>query len=475
MRSFDLQIGDSTVKRSPKTPIKSPYDGTPVSEAVFAGPEEIESAIKSACNAFPTISRMPAHKRSQILRKISEGIAGRIDDLALAICEESGKPVTLARIEAERAVSTFSVAAEEALRIEGDLLPLDRSPIGEGRMGLLRRFPIGPIVAITPFNFPLNLVAHKVAPAIAAGNSIIVKPSSQTPSAALMLMEIARDGGLPPGVLNVVPCPGHIAETMVSDPRLKMLTFTGSADTGWALKGRAGRKRVTLELGGNAGAIVGPDANMEEAASKLAFGAFANAGQVCISVQRIFVHESIVRAFTDYFTFYVKRNIVCGNPKDPGVTCGPIIDTANADRIQRWIKDAVDHGARILCGGERKGNVIAPTVLTEVDPALDIVRKEAFGPVVSIASYRSFDETITAVNDSDYGLQAGVFTRDVEKLMKAFRELEVGAVIHNDGPTFRVDSMPYGGTKGSGLGREGLRYAIEEMTEPRLLVLRERT
>lgn len=416
---------------------------------------------------------MPAHQRASILRGIATGIDRRREELTDTIRDEAGKPVRLARIEVDRAIATFSIAAEETLRIVGEVLALDSSPTGIGRTGLVQRFPIGPILAITPFNFPLNLVAHKVAPAIAAGNSIIVKPSSQAPSASLILAEIARDAGLPAGVFTVVPCSPSLAETMVTDPRIRMLTFTGSASVGWQLKSMAGRKRVTLELGGNAAAIVEPDSHVEEAVGKLAFGAFAYAGQICISVQRIFVHQSIAPAFTDYFTYYVNREIVCGDPSDPDVTCGPVIDSDSADRIEAWITEATDHGATLLCGGEREGNVIRPATLTNVDPTLRIASDEAFGPVAIIEPYTSFEEAIARVNDSRYGLQAGVFTSDTGKIMNAFRELRVGAVIHNDAPTFRVDSMPYGGTKDSGLGREGLRYAIEEMTEPRLLVLRE--
>ncbi|MDY6912767.1 MAG: aldehyde dehydrogenase family protein, partial [Chloroflexota bacterium] len=344
---------------------------------------------------------------------------------------------------------------------------------GVGKTGLVRRVPIGPILAITPFNFPLNLTAHKVAPAIAAGNSIVVKPASQTPMSSSMLCEIARQAGLPSGVLTSIPCSANIAETMVSDPRFKMLTFTGSPAVGWELKNRAGKKKVTLELGGNAGAIVEPDADLQTAASKLASNAFSFAGQVCISLQRIFVHESIALQFTELLLDYTVNKTISGDPNNPDVICGPIIDSANADRIQQWIAEAAQSGAEILCGGTREGNVIHPTALRNVDPKLRIACNEVFGPVVVIDTYTSFEEAIAKVNDSEFGLQASVFTHDIGKIMQAFRELELGAVIHNDGPSFRVDSMPYGGTKNSGFGREGLRYAIEEMTEPKLLVLRE--
>jgi glyceraldehyde-3-phosphate dehydrogenase (NADP+) len=370
-------------------------------------------------------------------------------------------------------VSTFSFAAYEALRLEGSLLPLDVTPMGIRRIGLTRRFPLGPLLGISPFNFPLNLVAHKVAPAIAAGNSIVLKPSSQTPISALILSKIALEAGLPPGGFDVVPCSGQVASAVVSDPRLRMLTFTGSAAVGWDLRARAGKKRVTLELGGNAGTIVEPDSGLDDACRKLAIGAFAFAGQVCISVQRIFVQESIMDEFLDKFLQTVEKEIPCGDPSDPEVLCGPMIDSANAERVEEWIGEAQEYGAKVFKIGERQGNVVPPTVLTHVEPSLRIASHEAFGPVAVIDSYSTFDEAVRKVNDSHYGLQAGVFTRDVEKLMKAFRELEVGGVIHDDTSVFRADPMPYGGVKESGRGREGLRYAIEEMTESKLLVMRE--
>ena len=473
MRSYDLLIGNTTAKTNAKVSIRSPYDRKVVGKVAFAGPDEIQSVIQSACDSFTIISQMPAYQRATILRKMSDSIAEHRDELAETIRDEAGKPIRLALAEVERAVATFSFASAEALRFEGSLLPMDVAQAGVGRVGLTRRFPVGPILAITPFNFPLNLVAHKVAPAIAAGNSIIVKPSSQTPMSSLMLAQIASDAGLPAGVLNVIPCQSQAAKTMVSDHRLKMLTFTGSAIVGWMLKSQADRKKVTLELGGNAATIVEPDSNIDVAARKLAAGAFSYAGQICISVQRVFVQESIFDMFMKSFLQYVKDEIICGDPADPNVLCGPMIDCANANRIEEWIAEARQHGAEVFSQGERQGNVIQPTVLTGVASSLRIARQEAFGPVVVVDTYSTFEEAIQKVNDSPYGLQAGVFTQDVEKVMKAFREIDVGGIIHNDTSVFRADPMPYGGVKDSGFGREGLKYAIEEMTEPRLLVLRE--
>ena len=473
MHRFDLIIGSSVVRKGQKVIITNPYDGMPVSEVTFGGAPEIEEVIHCADDAFAHIAHMPSHERADILRRIADGIANCREELAEVIRDEAGKPIRLARAEVDRARSTFSIAANEVLRPEGDLIPLDSVPAGEGRIGLIKRFPIGPLLAITPFNFPLNLVAHKVAPAIAAGNSIVVKPSSQAPGAALMLSEITRNAGLPTGVLNVLPCFSQVSGEMVAHPGFKMLTFTGSPGVGWELKERAGKKRVTLELGGNAAALLEPDTDIDNALERLATSSFAYAGQVCISLQRIFVHEAIATRFIDRFVDYVTTRVACGNPSDPAVICGPMIDHTNADRIEQWVSEARQNGARLLCGGARTGNLIMPTVLTDVDPVLRIASQEAFGPVVLIDVYRSFDEGLAKVNNSAFGLQTAVFTHNIERVLQAFRELEVGGIIHNDAPSFRVDSMPYGGVKDSGFGREGVRYAIEEMTEPRLLVLKE--
>ena len=474
MRSYDLIIGGTIVKSTPKVAIKSPYHGNAVGEVVFGKASDIEAATTSVSNSFRTISLMPAHERANLLRKISNILLSKRAELAEVIRDEAGKPIQLAQGEVDRAASTFAIAADAALQSEGSLIPFDSVPTGVGRIGLTKRFPLGPILAITPFNFPLNLVAHKVAPAIAAGNSILVKPSSLAPMSALILSEIAHDAGLPPGVLNVIPCKGKTAETMVTDHRFKMLSFTGSAAVGWHLKSISEKKKVTLELGGNAAAIVEPDADVMEAVRRLTVGAFTYAGQVCISVQRIFVHEAIASEFAEAFVECVSKNVKYGDPSDPEVMCGPMIDLANADRVDEWIEEACSHGARILyCGGERKKNLLPPTVLVNVDPSLRVASQEAFGPVVVIDSYESFEQALAKVNNSTYGLQAGVFTKDIGKLLMAFRELDVGGIIHNNAPTFRVDPMPYGGVKDSGLGREGLKYAIEEMTEPKLLVLSE--
>ncbi len=472
METYRPLIDGKPVDTSRAVTIRSPYDGSEVAEVRFGGPEELEAAMAAASRAFETTRTLPSHRRHDLLMEIAGRIRDRAEELAAAICAEAGKPIRFARAEAQRAATTFTFAAQEALRSQGETIRMDADPEGEGRFGMVRRFPAGPVAAISPFNFPLNLVAHKVAPALACGCTVVLKPASQTPVSALMLGRICVEAGCPDGSINVVPCGGAVAEAMASDPRIRVLSFTGSGEVGWALKARAARKQVTLELGGNAAAIVEADAPLEAAAERLAVGAFAYAGQVCISVQRIYVASSIYERFREVFVEAVRDKVPAGDPKDPEVICGPMIDEANADRIVSWIREAVEEGATLLCGGQREGNVISPAVLEGVDPSSKISCQEAFGPVVVLDRYDRFEDAIERVNDSDYGLQAGIFTNDLAKVMKAFEEIEVGGVIHNDYPTYRVDFMPYGGVKASGFGREGLRYAMAEMTEPRLLVLR---
>jgi glyceraldehyde-3-phosphate dehydrogenase (NADP+) len=413
---------------------------------------------------------LPHHERARILEGMAARVVTEREALAQMLVEEAGKPITLARIEADRCAQTITEAARCARFMEDQAFPLDGYGPGTGRTAILRRFPIGVIAAITPFNFPLNLVAHKIAPAIAAGCPVVLKPASQTPSTGAALVRIAHESGLPSGALSLVLLTGADASRMVDDERFAMVTFTGSAEVGWELRGRLAKKRVTLELGGNAGVIVEPDADLESAAKKLATGAFAYAGQSCISVQRIFVHESIAERFISALV-EAARLLPHGDPKDDKVVCGPLIDTANADRIEQWIAEASKLGGRVVYGGQRAGNVVSPTIVMDAPTAARLNCNEVFGPVVNVSSYRDFDEAITKVNDSQFGLQAGVYTNDIRKIWTSFERLEVGGVIHNDAPTYRVDLMPYGGVKMSGSGREGPHWAIEEMTEPRLLVL----
>ncbi len=464
-------IGGRSIACSPVREILSPWDGSVVGKVALAGSSEIDTSIASVSEAASSMAKAPAWQRAAWLEAIASGVGRHEQALIKTILAEAGKPLKLARLEVQRAKQTFSLAAEEARRLDGEVIPLDAVSAGEGRVGLVRRFPLGPIAAITPFNFPLNLVAHKVAPAIAAGCSILVKPADQTPLTALLLARILLEAGLPPGAMDVTPCEVADAMALVEDDRLRALSFTGSAKVGWELKAKAGRKRVLLELGGNAAAIVHHDANLDEAAKRCAAGAFAYAGQVCISVQRILVHASRGDEFMEKL-LAESRALPVGDPSDPEVMVGPVRSDADAERIMTWIEEARSKGASVLMGGSRDSRVMAPTVLSEVDPSCSVWAEEVFGPVVAVATYDDEEDALNRVNDSTYGLQAGIFTRDIGLLTRAWNELEVGAIIHDDAPSFRVDHMPYGGVKGSGIGREGVRYAIEEMTEMRLLAMR---
>lgn len=450
--------------------IVNPFNGQVVAEVAQADESDVEQAVASTSGAAMTMGKLPGHVRYNILQQIAAFIYRRRDEFASTITAEAGKPITDAKREVSRAVQTFTVAAEEARRIPGEVVPLDWTPGSDSHMGILRRFPIGPILGITPFNFPLNLVAHKVAPALAAGNPILIKPAPQTPLTALLLGDVALEAGVPPGGFNVVPCDNVLAERCVVDPRFKLLSFTGSAPVGWMLKNKCGKKKVTLELGGNATVVIEPDADLDLAAQRCAAGGFGYAGQTCISVQRIFVHHAVADLFTTKLLMHIAR-LKAGDPTDEATVIGPLIDHAAAQRVESWIGEAVSEGARVLLGGRRMGSIVEATVLSNVKPEMKVSCQEVFGPVVTVTPYRQLGEAIAMLNQSDYGLQAGVFTQDINKIFHAFRHLEVGAVLANEIPTFRADHMPYGGVKDSGLGREGIRAAIEDMTEPRLLVL----
>jgi len=413
---------------------------------------------------------MTSQQRADVLHKIVEGITARREEFARTICQEASKPIRTARVEVDRAIYTFQVAAEESTRIYGEYIPLDTLESAAGRWGLVRRFPLGPVFGITPFNFPLNLVAHKVAPAIAAGCPIILKPAPQTPISSFLLAEIVQESGWPEGALAVMPLSNDDAGILVADDRIKLLTFTGSAAVGWQLKSRAGKKRVTLELGGNAGVIVHSDADVQYAAQRCVAGGFSYGGQTCISVQRILAHEAVFQKFTEQLLNGV-RKLKSGDPMLETTDVPPLIREQDAVRVVEWIDEAVQSGAKLLCGGKRKGALVEPTVLTDTTPNMRVNCAEIFGPVVTVESYETFDEALSSVNNSVYGLQAGIMTHDARLIQTAFEELEVGSVIVGDVPTFRVDQMPYGGVKDSGLGREGLRYAIEDMTERKLLVM----
>lgn len=450
--------------------VSCPYDGAPVATVHRAGPQDLEQAIQAAVRAFEETRRTPLHRRAAALRKISETIAARAEDLARTIALEAGKPIRQARAEVARSVTTFGAAAEEAARSHDEALRLDAAPGGEGRQAIVRRFPIGPVAAITPFNFPVNLVAHKLAPAIAAGCPVVLKPASQTPISALKLAEIIAESGWPPQALSVLPLSSDDAAPLVEDERFKLLTFTGSPAVGWDMKRRAGRKRVTLELGGNAGCIVHSDADLRVAADRCVTGGFSYAGQSCISVQRIFVHAPAYEEFMDLFVPKV-RSLKVGHPLDEDTDLGSLIGVRDGERVAEWLAEARASGAECLVGGDVRGSVVQPTVVVKAGPQLRVNSQEIFAPVVTVQTYERFEEALAAVNDSDYGLQAGVFTRDVGRIFQAYEALEVGGVIVGDVPTWRIDPMPYGGVKQSGFGREGLKYAIEEMTEPKLLVI----
>lgn len=447
-----------------------PYDGMPVGVVHQANANDVEEAIQSSVCAFDVTRRMTGHQRAMILHKIVNGIRDNAEVFAQIIALEAGKPIKQSRAEVERAIITFTVAAEEATRFRDEVLHLDGVPGGDGRQGFVRRFPIGPVAAITPFNFPLNLVAHKLAPAIASGCPIVLKPSPQTPITSLKLGSIIVDAGWPPEALSVLPLAVEDAAPLVEDERFKLLTFTGSPAVGWAMKQRAGRKRVTLELGGNAGVIIHSDADLVDAAKRCVVGGFAYAGQSCISVQRLFVQEHVYDAFMNVFAPQVEALNVA-HPLDESADLSSLIRESDGQRVREWLNEACAAGAQILVGGGVEQSVVEPTIVVNADPELRINCQEIFAPVVTVETYTDFNDGLHLVNNSDYGLQAGLFTRDIQLIFHAYETLDVGGVMVNEVPTWRSDPMPYGGVKQSGFGREGLKYAIEEMTEPKVLVL----
>ena len=462
-------VGGSWEQSDDPLEITNPFDGSTVGRTFNASAEQLDRAIDAATSAFRTMRRMPAFERASILNAAANRLRSERDAVARLIALEAGKPLREALVETDRGVFTLETAAEEAKRIEGSLIPLDLLPSSKGRFGVVRRFPIGPIAGISPFNFPLNLALHKVAPAIASGNPIVLKPPSRDPLTMLKVAEMFQEAGLPEGGLSVLPMNRSVGDALVADPRFRLLSFTGSPDVGWDMKRRAGMKPVVLELGGNAGVIIDRDADLDFAVSRVKFGAFAYAGQVCISVQRVFILDAVYEEFRNALIEQSQR-VVAGDPLDPNTELGPMIDDHAATRAEQWISDAVTDGARVLCGGTADGRFFPPTVVENASPRSFICSREAFAPLVTLHRVSSFGEAIQQVNASEYGLQAGVFTNTLEHAMTAFEEIEAGGVIINDVPTYRIDHMPYGGVKSSGLGREGLRYAIEDMTEPRLMV-----
>ena len=470
VKTFGFYLDGRWLTDGERVEIRAPGTGELAGVTYRAGAAQVEMAIAAAVRAFEITRKMGGFERQRILRGVAQGIETHREELSRTLALEAGKPLKAARVEVERAAFTFAVAAEEAVRVGGEYLPLDWQASTAGCWGIVRRFAMGPIAAITPFNFPINLVAHKLAPAMAAGCTIVLKPAPQTPLTALRLAQIIEEAGWPAGALNVLPLSNEDAAKLISDDRIKLLSFTGSTAVGWQLKAQAGKKRVVLELGGNAGVIVCADANMDYAVERCAVGGFTYAGQTCISVQRVFVEESAYEKFLTAFVARVQK-LKVGEVLDETTDVGPLINDEAARRNVAWIDEAVAGGAKLLCGGTRDGAMVTPAVLTGTRAAMRVNCQEIFGPVVTVEKFSNFEAVLGEVNRSDFGLQAGIFTRDFVRISRAFEVLEVGGVMVGEVPTFRIDHMPYGGVKDSGIGREGLRYAIEEMTEPRLLAI----
>lgn len=467
-----LLVGGQWLSTAERLPVVNPFTGEEFARVPMGNAETVDLAIGAAVTAFPKVKNVPGHQRAALLHKVARGIESRRAEFAETIVKEGGKPIAFADAEVSRAIMTFQTAAEEARRQHGEMLDIDGLPPGEGHLGFTRRFPLGVVSAITPFNFPLNLVAHKVAPCLATGNTMVVKPATKTPLTALLLAQVIQDEGVPAGQINFVTCSNEDASALITDDRVKKVTFTGSPVVGWKLKAMSGKKRITLELGGNAGCIVHADADIDAAIPMIALGGFGQAGQSCISVQRIVVHESLYDTFRERFTAHVKDKIKTGDPSDRATVVGPMITRDALEKIQATIKGAVANGAKILVGGNVTGQCLEATVIENAPAADPLCAQEAFAPIVTLHRYRDFDEALAFVNDSDFGLQAGVFTRDIKLAMRAFETLEVGGVLINQVPTFRVENMPYGGVKDSGFGREGVRWAMEEMTEVRSCIIR---
>jgi acyl-CoA reductase-like NAD-dependent aldehyde dehydrogenase len=468
--TYPLLIGGAWKEAGEPLDVTNPASGQVVGRTFQADAATLEEAVQATVRAFEVTRKMPAYERAAILRKISEGISAQKEEIARLMSQESGKPIRDCRVEAERSVFTFRQASIEAERIGGEVIPLDLMPTSKGRLGITRRVPIGPVLGISPFNFPLNLAAHKIAPAIAAGCSILLKPPSADPLTMLFAAHIIADAGIPAGAVNVVPTNRSLGDRLVQDERFKLLTFTGSMDVGWRMKAMAGKKKIVLELGGNAAVIVDQDADLEFAAKRITTGAFSYAGQTCISVQRVYAHASVADQLLGALKTQAEA-LKLGDPLEDTTDVGPMIDEKALTRTEQWVQEAVQEGAQVVTGGKRAGVFFQPTILTNVRRESKVCSREVFAPIVDVFTFQDFDEALQAVNDSNYGLQAGVFTQNLEHAFRAFNELDVGGVIINDISTYRIDHMPYGGVKESGLGREGLKYAIEDMTELRLMAL----
>lgn len=471
VRAQPLFLGNRPCLPNADLVVCDKFSNDPIARVAQAGPALIRDAIARGEAAVEPLRAWPAYKRQAVLEHLVRRVRDRQEEFARMLCAEAGKPIKDSRAEVGRLIDTLRISAEESIRITGEVMPLDISARTASYAGMWKRVPIGLCSFISPFNFPLNLVAHKIGPALAAGCPFILKPASLTPLGALALGEILAETDLPEGAFSILPCPRDGADLFTTDERIKLMSFTGSPDVGWALKAKAGKKKIVLELGGNAAVVVDADADLGDAAARIIVGAFYQSGQSCISVQRVIAHQSVYAELRDRIVS-AARNLKSGDPRDEQTFIGPIISSKEADRIESWIRSALGRGARMLCGGERRGNVIEATVLEAVPTDETIYQEEVFGPVVLLESAPDFESALARVNASRFGLQAGVFTRDIQKAWRAWDALEVGGVLINEVPSWRVDHMPYGGVKDSGLGREGVRFAIEEMTERRMFVLR---
>ena len=470
-KTYPYYLAGEAVYANTDLKVTDKYSGEVAYEVPLATPDVLDEAIAAAEGAAEAMRNMTVYERQAVLQHCVKRFTERADELAEALCIEAGKPINDAKGEVGRLIDTFKIAAEETPRMLGETLHLDISPRAKGYRGMTQRVPIGPCAFISPFNFPLNLAAHKVAPAIAAGCPFVLKPASMTPIGALVIGEILAETDLPKGAFSILPCRRDSADMLTEDDRLKLLSFTGSPEVGWALKARAGKKPVVLELGGNAACVVDNDWDLDDAISRVIIGAFYQSGQSCIGVQRLYVHSDVYDEFKEKLVAKTKA-LKSGDPKDPETFIGPMISEGEAERLHGWIKDALDRGATLLCGGEREGNMLQASLFENVPADCDLSAEEAFGPVAILEPFDDYDTVLKKVNDSRYGLQAGIFTRDLYKAQKAWDELEVGGVVIGDVPSWRVDHMPYGGVKDSGIGREGIRYALEDMTELRLMVVR---
>ena len=468
---YPLYLNNKAEQPNADLEVTDKFTGTVAFRVAQADAATINKGIAGAVRAAEPMARMPAYARQAVLQHCVDRFKARFDELAHALCVEAGKPIKDSEGEVGRLIDTFRIAAEESVRMTGEVQPLDISPRAKGYQGIWKRVPIGPCSFISPFNFPLNLAAHKIAPAIAVGCPFVMKPASRTPLGAIIMGEVLAETDLPEGAFSILPAHREGADLFTEDARLKLLSFTGSPGVGWDLKARAGKKKVVLELGGNAAVIVDHDADLDDALERVIFGAFYQSGQSCIGVQRIIIHESVYDRFRDMLVAKTKT-LVAGDPHDRNTFIGPMISEGEARRLDGWIQEAVAGGATLLCGGKREGAMLEATLLEGVDRSSAAYREEAFGPMALLSKFSDFDAALDEVNDSKFGLQAGIFTRDLFKMFDAWDRLDVGGVVINDVPSYRVDNMPYGGVKDSGLGREGIKFAMEDMTEIRNLVIR---